>query len=98
MVAIISLTLWSLIFGAIAMVIGQRKNNSVGESFCWGFFLWIIGVIIVIFQKPGLPPAPTGLYAAQCPRCNALQNVPNNAPTFECWQCHLTTPTRTAPY
>lgn len=83
---------WGLIFGAISSIIGQRKNLSGGGSFCWGFFLGIIGLIVVIAQKPGLPPAPPGLYATKCPRCNAVQNVPYDAPTFECWQCHLATP------
>ena len=50
--------LYGLIFGAISAVIGQRKNLSAGGSFAAGFFLGIFGLIMVIVQKPALPPAP----------------------------------------
>lgn len=83
---------WGLVWGAVSALIGHQKNLSTGGSFCWGFFLGIIGLIVVIARKPGLPPAPPGWRAMRCPRCNAVQNVLNEAITFECWQCHLTTP------
>lgn len=83
---------WGLLWGAISAIIGQRKNLSGGESFCWGFFLGLIGLIVVIAKRPGLPAAPPGLCATKCTRCNAVQNIPIQATTFECWQCHLTTP------
>lgn len=76
-----------LIFGTIAAAIGQKKNQPVGGSFALGALLGFIGVIIVICQKPGLPPAPRGMQAVKCPRCNALQNIPADATSFECWQC-----------
>lgn len=88
---------WSLLWGAISAFIGQRKNLSGAGSFCWGFFLGLIGLIVVIAKRPGLPEAPPGLYATKCTRCNAVQNVPIQATSFECWQCHLKTalPART---
>jgi hypothetical protein len=42
---------------------------------------------MVIFAKPGLPQAPPGMRAVKCPRCNAIQNVPEKQRTYECWQC-----------
>lgn len=41
------------------------------------------------------PVAPAGLRAVRCPRCNAEQNVPVNAGSAECWQCHLDMPLTT---
>jgi ribosomal protein S27E len=76
-----------LIFGAITTAIGQRKNLPLGGSFAAGALLGIIGVIIVICQRPGLPQAPPGMQAVTCPRCNALQNISAGDTTFECWQC-----------
>jgi hypothetical protein len=26
--------------------------------------------------------------AMSCPKCNAVQNVPDDELDFECWQCH----------
>ena len=83
---------WGLLWGAVCVIIGQKKNLSAGGSFAWGFFLGLIGVIIVAAKAPELPSAPDGLRAIKCPRCNMVQNVPYNAPTFDCWQCHLVTP------
>jgi hypothetical protein len=68
-----------LICGAIAAAIGQKKNRSAGESFVLGAFLGVIGIIIVLVQKPGLPPAPEGMRAVKCPRCNTVQNIPRNS-------------------
>jgi DNA-directed RNA polymerase subunit RPC12/RpoP len=76
-----------LIFGAITAAIGQRKNLPLGGSFALGALLGIIGLIIVIFQKPGLPTAPPGMRAVKCSRCNTIQNIPETQPEYECWQC-----------
>jgi hypothetical protein len=56
----------------------------------------VIGIIIVLIQKPGLPPAPAGMRAIKCPRCNTVQNVPRNITDteYECWQCHLSFPVK----
>lgn len=76
-----------LICGVVAAAIGQRKNLSVGGSFALGAILGIIGIAIVVFQKPGLPKAPAGMRAVKCPRCNAVQNIGKTQTTYECWQC-----------
>ncbi|BBY08175.1 hypothetical protein [Mycobacterium noviomagense] len=78
-----------LICGAIAAVIGSAKNRSVLGSFLLGAFLGLIGVLIVAVV-PKLPPEPPpGMRAVQCPRCNAVQNLPLGLSNFECWQCKL---------
>jgi hypothetical protein len=80
----IGLIVGCLICGVIAAMIGQSKNLSAGSSFAWGAILGIIGIVIVVLQSPG---APVGMSAAKCPRCNAVQNVRFDQPSFECWQC-----------
>lgn len=89
-----TLIVFMLIFGAIAAAIGQRKNLPTGSSFALGALLGLIGVVIVICQRPGLPQAPPGMQAVKCPRCNAQQNIPTGAATFECWQCKYVAPMR----
>jgi hypothetical protein len=76
-----------LIFGAITAAIGQKKNLPVGQSFALGALLGIIGVVIVIVQRPGLPKAPPGMRAVKCPRCSTIQNIPETDPEYVCWQC-----------
>jgi hypothetical protein len=79
---------WGLIFGCITLAIGQKKNFPAAESFLWGALLGIIGLIVVLVRKPGLPKSPPGLRAVKCPRCNAVGNVPDKQPNYECWQCN----------
>ena len=79
-----------LICGGIAAAIGQAKKLPIGQSFALGALLGIIGLIIVICQKPGLPPAPPGMRAVKCRRCNTAQNIPEAQRVFECWQCKST--------
>lgn len=76
-----------LIIAVITAAIAQRKNLPVGQAFFVGAVLGIIGLIIVLFQTPGLPKAPPGMRAVKCSRCNTVQNIPENQPTYECWQC-----------
>ena len=80
-----------IVSGAISAIIGTSKNRGGVGSFCWGFFLGIIGIIVVALLPPGIPPAPLGMYSRTCGRCNARQNIPTAAKSFECWQCHTTT-------
>jgi phage FluMu protein Com len=80
------LTVW-LICGGVAAVIGQKKNFNVAHSFALGAVLGVIGVFIVAVQRANLPKPPPGMRALRCPRCNAVQNIPEGQPTFECWQC-----------
>ncbi|MDH6247263.1 hypothetical protein [Mycobacterium sp. OTB74] len=77
-----------LICGVICAVIAQRKNLNPTNYFIAGALLGLIGVAITALAKPELPEAPSGMFAAKCVRCNAVQNVPINAHEFECWQCH----------
>ena len=78
-----------LICGVIAAVIGQRKNFHPFPCFLLGAITGVIGIAIIAVQSRQLPKAPPGLIAVKCPRCNAVQNVPD-APTFQCWQCKQT--------
>ena len=75
--------LWVLcaVTGAI---ISNGKNRGALDGFMWGAVLGIIGVIIVICEKPG---APKGMYTATCARCNTVQNVPQGQAEYTCWQC-----------
>ena len=77
-----------VICGFISAAIGTSKNRSGLGSFCWGFFLSIIGIIVVAVLPPGIPPAPLGMRSLTCVRCNARQNVPLAAQSYDCWQCH----------
>lgn len=83
----------ALICGAVCAVIAQQKNRSVVEGFFFGALFGVIGLVVVICQKPGLPKAPDGMRAVKCPRCNALQNIPSAAAGYDCWQCHANVPT-----
>jgi hypothetical protein len=74
-----------LICGGIAAWIGQTKNLRVRDSFMLGTVLGVIGIIIVICQKPRLPEAPPGMRAVKCPRCNAVQNIPQTQPEYGYW-------------
>ena len=75
--------------GGVSYNLAWKKNRSGIEGFCWGFFLGLIGLVVVALQAPGEPRAPVGMHAFNCPRCNARQNIPSSVPTFECWQCKL---------
>jgi hypothetical protein len=79
----------AVICGAIAAVIGQKKNFNVNQSFLWGALLGVIGIFIVAVRRPNPPKPPRGMRAVRCPRCNAMQNIPDAQATFECWQCKL---------
>jgi hypothetical protein len=82
----------------IAAVISDRKNLGAVSGFAMGALLGIIGLIIVACQKPALPPAPAGMRAVKCTRCNAVQNVHQGQSQFECWQCKTVIPdSRSAP-
>lgn len=82
---------WGLLWGVVCVLIAQRKDNSAEGAFCWGFFLGLIGVLVVALAKPAPPPVPPGLVSVTCPRCNAVQNIPLGPKYFDCWQCHLKT-------
>ena len=86
-----------LICGGIAALIGQKKNRPIGESFSLGALLGLIGIVVVICQKPGLPQAPPGMRAVKCPRCNTVQNVPEKQRVYECWQCNASNELWAAP-
>jgi DNA-directed RNA polymerase subunit RPC12/RpoP len=84
---VLGVIVWGLIFGAITAAIGQKKNFPMAESFLWGALLGIIGVIVMIVRRPGLPKPPPGMRAVKCPRCNAVGNRPETQPKYVCWQC-----------
>jgi hypothetical protein len=77
-----------LICGGIAAAIGSAKNRGALAWFIYGA-LFAPSVLIVAFL-PKLPPKPPpGLRSVTCPRCNAVQNIPQGQTAFECWQCKL---------
>lgn len=76
-----------LITGGIAAAIARAKHTPVGQAFLVGAFLNVIGIIIVACAPAGLPGAPSGMRAVKCPRCNAVQNIYDSQPEYECWQC-----------
>lgn len=76
-----------VIFGTITAAIAQKKNLPPGRWFVGGALLFIVALPLVILEAPGLPKAPPGMRAMQCPRCNAVQNVDNRQQEYECWQC-----------
>lgn len=74
-----------IVCAVAAGAITNSKGRGWGIGLAWGGLLGVIGLIVVACMKPDAPP---GMEAASCPRCNAVQNVPIGAPSFECWQCH----------
>jgi len=85
-----------IVCAIIAGMISDRRNNGFVNGLVIGVLLNIFGVIIVMCHRPGHPRPPKGLVVVKCPRCNTVQDVPGNQPQFECWQCHLVKPVRTA--
>ena len=47
---------FGFLWGTVTAFIGYRNNYPVGSSFVWGFFLGLIGLIVVVMRKP-LPAA-----------------------------------------
>jgi hypothetical protein len=84
-----SLVVFWLFCGGITAGIGSAKNRSVGQSLALGLLLGIVGVFIVAVLPKEPPKPPPGMVVVQCPRCNAVQNIPHGQTTFECWQCKL---------
>lgn len=82
----------AVICGIITEEIGGAKRRPIAGSFAWGFFLGILGILIVALLPRGEDPAPPGMVAVKCPRCNAKQNIRPRAASFECWQCKTTVP------
>jgi ribosomal protein S27E len=75
-----------MISGAVAQAIARGKNRNQNAWFAAGVLF--VGAVLVVALLPKLPdPAPDGMIAEKCPRCNAEQNVPENAPSFTCWRC-----------
>jgi hypothetical protein len=75
--------------GIWSLYLRHPRSSGCGAADTLGALLGVIGVIIVIVQRPNLPKPPPGMRAVQCPRCNAMQNIPDGQTTFECWQCKL---------
>jgi hypothetical protein len=78
----------ALICVAICVAIAQRKNLDVPEAVLIGALLGVIGIVIMLIRKPGLPKAPPGMRAVKCPRCNTVQNIPHDDTSYDCYQCH----------
>jgi Protein of unknown function (DUF732) len=77
-----------LVCGVIVAVIASAKNrNALGWLALGALFAPSVLIVAVL---PKLPPGPPeGMRSVQCPRCNAVQNIPHGQTTFECWQCKL---------
>jgi hypothetical protein len=78
----------ALVCVGICVAIAQRKNLGVGEAVVLGALLGVIGIVIMLIRKPGLPKAPAGMRAVRCPRCNTVQNIPHDDTSYDCYQCH----------
>src|SRR5262249_27113202 len=57
---------------------------------------WIIALVLACGVAP--PRLPPRTRATLCPRCNAAQNIPVGAPTFQCWRCHYVAHRRLNPW
>jgi hypothetical protein len=82
-----TLIVFWIIWLVIALIIGQHKNIDLTTTLVLGGLLGLIGVVILLCMKPGLPKAPAGMYAVKCARCSAGQNIPFGQAEFQCWQC-----------
>ena len=78
-----------IVCGVITAQIASKRNRSVGGFFLLGLILGIIGIIVAVLVPSGEPPAPAGMRAVTCPRCNARRNVDATESHHECWQCKL---------
>jgi hypothetical protein len=77
-----------LVCGVVAAVIGSAKNRNAFGWFALGALF--APSVLIVAVLPKLPPKPPpGMQSFQCPRCNAVQNIPHGQTTFECWQCKL---------
>ena len=86
----------AIVSGTASAVIAAKRDRSITGFFWLGFLLPAIGIAIAAIAAPGEPPAPAGMQAVACPRCNARQNVANDVAAFQCWQCKQTTPLKRA--
>jgi hypothetical protein len=73
----------------IGGAITNSKGRGILEGLVLGGLLGILGVIIAACLSQRGPSVPPGMFATQCYRCNAAQNVPRNQQKFECWQCKI---------
>jgi hypothetical protein len=53
----------------------------------WTLIGWVVALAMAFGSAPPRAVLPRGMEAVMCPRCNAEQNIPAGAATFECWQC-----------
>ena len=47
---IVTVLLW-IVIGSVCAVVHKNKGYSPIAGFCWGFFLSIIGLIVVLLEK-----------------------------------------------
>lgn len=73
-----------LVVGYLA---GKKNRDQAGWAVAAFFLGWI--ALLAILVIPAIIETPAGRRSVTCPRCNARQNVPDDSPTYECWQCHL---------
>lgn len=73
-------------FGWLSSTIAKGRGRS-GLWFWAGFFFLVVGLLIT-YLMTSEPPVPEGSRRVRCARCNAKQNVPEAADSYECWQCH----------
>ena len=87
--SLIMLFVLAIACGALGASITSGKNKGGVLGYALGFILGPIGVVVALLLPKDTPPAPMGMRAIRCPRCNAEQNVPASSTTNECWQCKL---------
>jgi LSD1 subclass zinc finger protein len=81
-----------LVCAGIGAAITNSKDRGAFEGLLLGGLLGILGLVVAACLSRGVPKAPPGMLALQCPRCRALQNVPAGQTSFQCWQCNTTNP------
>jgi hypothetical protein len=75
------------------IIAATRHVRNVGAVIVINLFLgwtvigWVIALAMAFGSAPPRAVIPLGMQTVMCPRCNAQQNIPVGAPTFECWQC-----------
>ncbi|MEY2583226.1 MAG: hypothetical protein QOE09_3075 [Ilumatobacteraceae bacterium] len=75
------------IVGAVGALIADYKNQPRVVGFLLGGLLGLLGLATVALLPKKLPKAPPGRWALECPHCNAIQNLPDEAEVFTCCQC-----------
>ncbi len=79
----------ALVCAGFGSTITSGKNRGPILGLMLGLVLGPIGVLVAALLPNGPQPAPSGMVAIRCARCNTVQNVSASAAKCECWKCKL---------